>query len=220
MLTYKKDGGENYPVKPGQVWHVGGHQIRCGDLTNADDVAWISQFKPVLVYTDPPWGQALASGFRTKADLADYVDVWDLYRAAFQIVHDAFDNPPTYFEQGNKWRQQMQEIAVDVGLELEEDWNITYYKKSPASLTLFNSYGKPYTNLNGFDDDQTPVMAIADFTKRGDLVVDLMTGRGLTATSAANADRMFAGLELSPWRTSVTLTKLAKITMEIPQIGN
>lgn len=215
-MKYTKDGGENYPVQPGEVWHVGEHQIRCGDLMNGEDAEWLTNFKPALVYTDPPWGQALATGFRTKAGLDDYVTYQDLYAQAFRLINN-YGFIPTYFEQGEKWVREMQDIAKSAGLKFTKEWKITYYKKSPATLTLFNADSK--TDMTGMDDDDTPAAAIWDHTKPGDIVVDLMTGRGLTSATAAELDRVFAGMELSPWRVSCALTKLNKITGLEPKRG-
>jgi hypothetical protein len=220
MLTYKKDGGENYPVQPGEVWHVGAHQIRCGDLTNHKDHVWLQGFVPDLVYCDPPWGQALATGFRTKAGLTDFVSYQSLYKTVFRLVALHYPDVPAYFEQGRKWTAEMQEIAAAEGLELTQDWDITYDGKSPATLTMFNAAGRSHSNLRGYDDMQTPGMAIVDHTRQGDLVLDPMTGRGLTAWSAADLGRRFVGLELSPHRVSVTLTKLHKLTGLEPHRGN
>ncbi|MAH46563.1 hypothetical protein CMI37_12100 [Candidatus Pacearchaeota archaeon] len=217
MMKYTKDGGENYPVQQGEVWHVGEHQIRCGDLMNQEDCDWLSDFRPALVYTDPPWGQALATGFRTKAGLNDYVTYQYLFRVAFQLINLHYGSVPTYFEQGTKWAQEMQDIAVAEGLKFKNVWGITYYKKSPATLTLFNADSK--SDMTGIDDNNTPAIAIMDHTSPGDLVVDLMTGRGLTSATAAELGRVFAGMELSPWRVSCALTKLNKITGLEPQRG-
>ena len=218
MMKYTKDGGENYPVKPGEVWHVGEHQIRCGDLMVEADRVWLQQFNPALVYTDPPWGQALATGFRTKAGLSDYVTYQELYSTAFKLINTHYNHIPVFFEQGKKWTGEMQAIAATEGLQVNEEWEITYYKKSPATLTLFNADSK--TDVTGYDDDDTPAIAIWDHTSPGDLVVDLMTGRGLTPATAADLGRTFAGMELSPYRVSCTLTKLNRITGLEPQIGN
>lgn len=220
MMKYTKDGGENYPVQPGEVWHVGEHRIRCGDLMNSADNGWLQTFAPVLVYTDPPWGQALATGFRTKAGVDGYVTYQHLYTTAFQIIARHYGSIPVYFEQGEKWVKEMQSLAAAEGLEVTQEWAITYYKKHPATLTMFNAAGRSHSNLRGYDDEATPAMAIVDHTRHGDLVVDLMAGRGLTAATAAGLDRVFAGMELSPHRVSVTLTKLARITGLEPHIGD
>jgi len=79
-------------VGRGDVWRVGGHVYLCSDLMdqNPDECATWNNLvtgvfsgvpRPTLVYTDPPWGQGLANGFRTKAglDRASY-DWTDIYK--------------------------------------------------------------------------------------------------------------------------------------------
>ena len=219
-LTYKSTGGENYPVLPGQVWRVGSHLIRCGDLMNARDLDWLGSFSPQLIYCDPPWGQALATAARTKAGLSDYVSSRDLFVRVFEWIATLRPTMPVYFEQGRKWVKEMQQFAVDAGLEVEQEWAITYDRKVPATLTLFNfnGYKTNYGDLTGIDDTVTPLRAIEFATRQGTnaIVMDPMTGRGQTAVSAAQAGRTFVGMELSPHRVSVTLTKLAKVTGKEP----
>lgn len=219
MLTYKSSGGENYPVLPGQVWKVGPHQIRCGDLMAADTIEWLDSVTPRLIYCDPPWGQALATGFRTKAGLTDFVSYQDLFARVFFWIDTLRPKMPVYFEQGKKWVREMQSIADAAGLEVEAEWAITYDRKVPATLTLFNGYNKPYPDFTGVDDPKTPAMAIVAHTVEGDIVMDPMVGRGQTAISTAIAGRTFVGTELSPHRVSVTLTKLARATGQEPELG-
>lgn len=64
------------PVNPvtryGDTWVLGNHLVRCGDSTNAEDVAaLLGDEKPFLMVTDPPYGVEYDAGWRNKLVRAD-----------------------------------------------------------------------------------------------------------------------------------------------------
>ena len=211
-LQYEKDGGLEYPVKPGETWTVGSEAtLICGDLMEDWILSRLVTEQPDLIYCDPPWGAALASGFRTKAGVGGKANYPKLLVRVFILVRRL--GVPSYFENGVKWTELMRNIAQQQSVIPHTTWDITYYKKHAATLTAFDFH--PATELpdyTGMDDDFTPGLAIDTHTKRGDLVLDPMTGRGLTAVSAIERSRRFVGSELSPYRASVTLRKLSDLT--------
>lgn len=55
-------------AKPGDLWILGNHRVKCGDATNATDVAHLlGDVKPHLMVTDPPYGVEYAAEWRNKA---------------------------------------------------------------------------------------------------------------------------------------------------------
>jgi DNA modification methylase len=57
-------------TEPGDLWLCGEHRVRCGDATNAEDVALLlGDRKPRLMVTDPPYGISLDSEWRDRAGL-------------------------------------------------------------------------------------------------------------------------------------------------------
>lgn len=80
---------------PGDVWLLGKHRIRCGDSTNADDVAaLLGEDKPHLMVTDPPYGVEYDPSWRAQAGVnkntkkmgavqndarADWTETWQLF---------------------------------------------------------------------------------------------------------------------------------------------
>jgi len=55
---------------PGDLWLCGPHRVLCGDATNAGDVArLLSDRKPILMVTDPPYGISLDSEWRDRAGI-------------------------------------------------------------------------------------------------------------------------------------------------------
>ena len=54
--------------KPGDVWVLGKHRLRCGDSTSADDVeALLAGVQPHLMVTDPPYGVGYDAEWREKS---------------------------------------------------------------------------------------------------------------------------------------------------------
>src|ERR1700682_5019342 len=52
----------------GDVWQCGKHRVMCGDSTSADAVARVlSERKPLIMITDPPYGIELDSEWRDRA---------------------------------------------------------------------------------------------------------------------------------------------------------
>ena len=57
-------------VLRGDTWILGTHRLRCGDATNAGDVAELmKEIKPHLMVTDPPYGVKYDPEWRDRADL-------------------------------------------------------------------------------------------------------------------------------------------------------
>jgi hypothetical protein len=69
-----RDSGE-YEVCRGDLWQVGNHRFLCSDVV---EDPWLTELvaetPPAVIYSDPPWTDAIAKTFRTLSDLpeADY----------------------------------------------------------------------------------------------------------------------------------------------------
>jgi DNA modification methylase len=89
---------------PGDLWILGAHRLRCGDATNAADVAHlVGGNPPVLMVTDPPYGVDYQPEWRNAAfgeanrsigtvrndDRADWRKAWNLFSGAVAYVWHA-----------------------------------------------------------------------------------------------------------------------------------
>jgi len=87
------------------VWLCGRHRVRCGDSTNAEDVAaLLADVEPHLMVTDPPYGVNYTPGWRNEAvtqfapsisarvendDRVDWSEAWALFPGAVVYVWHA-----------------------------------------------------------------------------------------------------------------------------------
>jgi len=212
--TYSNEGGTRFDVQPGDVWLAGPHVLVCGDLERGDHMKLLHVVdQPAMAYIDPPWGSALARGFRTKAGVdggpGHRVDFGVLLSLIIQAVKHCSGH--AFLEIGRLQEKVLRDAISAGGGRVLDRWDTTYYKRYPC--VLIHAGWAPglrpaTTSADGMDDAHTPLWAIEQFSNTGDTVLDVCAGRGLTAISCEAAGRRFVGLELSSYRASVTLTKL------------
>ena len=90
--------------RPGDLWILGSHRLRCGDSTAQSDVgALIGEDPPVLMVTDPPYGVDYRPEWRNDAfgeanrsvgrvqndDRADWREAWKLFPGPVAYVWHA-----------------------------------------------------------------------------------------------------------------------------------
>jgi DNA modification methylase len=114
-----EDAVPDVPAEPvtvlGDVWTLGRHRIICGSSTEADTVAkLLSDVKPHLMVTDPPYGVEYDAGWRDDAmggkkggratgavkndDKADWREAWALFPGDVAYVWHADVLSPTVSE--------------------------------------------------------------------------------------------------------------------------
>lgn len=207
--TYGHEG-TRFPVEVGSTWRVGGHLAGCGDLMagGQEVLAGLLALSgpPTLLYTDPPWQQGNLNSFRTKAGLAKapyhYLDLYRRILSAAPV--------PAWVESGVREREQ---VAAVLPGPVTACFPVTYYRKHP-SLLHYSGPTPPPVDPTGLDDDYTPGRALSGYP--AGIVLDPCAGRGLTALSAERAGWRSVNLELSPYRTSVLLSRLTDLTGDYP----
>lgn len=209
--------GSLFPVKPGQVWAIGGHLVACGDLEKGDGerfLAWArsrTEREPAMFYCDPPWSPTFITRFRKGAevDLAPEYTVETVCKRLMRLA----GNAPFLMEMGMTYSpEEILRWAGTFGCHVD----ITYAGGKPARLFGFglsDHMFDAFRCLAGMDDECTPRRAFELFTGPGDVVVDLCLGLGATARGAAMwpVERSCWGMELHPRRCSASLSDLRKI---------
>lgn len=205
--TYRKHGGLDFPVKPGQVWGLGPHRFACGDLTQPLD--WFTRHwpeEPQAMYTDPPWNTGLARGFYTKAShpgqpvLADIIDGILAIAQPYRL--------PFWMEGSIHKTDELMGLLARRGATLIALIPIVYYQTRPCLLiqATFGPALPARIDLKGVDDEVTPVEVCKALPGTGP-VLDPCAGRGLTFKGAHAAGLPFYGLELSSYRLSACLAR-------------
>ena len=201
-------------VSPGDVWGVGSHIIACGDIENGDAKKLLDRLGevPELTYVDPPWGPALATGYRTKAGVPRKVDYWGLIDQILEIV--SVTRNDVFIEQGQRWTGKLKERVEASGGCVLGEWDVTYFRRLQSKLIRVrwgSSVAENLVDFTGMDDDDTPEAAIRNYSGEGATIFDCCTGQGATAVAAENAGRKFVGLELHPGRISEALSKFFRL---------
>ncbi len=210
------NAGDLYPVRAGQTWEVGQHRFTCGDLEDGG-AAVIAQTQADVAYCDPPWNPGNCSAFRTKAGVPRKVNFALFMDALAKAVKTTGGN--VFLEMGVKHAAEVVKAMENQGGQLLSLWNITYYRKKPCRLGMFNWSGVPDTftrNLTGMDDENTPDAVLSSYPP-GLVVLDPCCGRGLTARAAHRAGHRFVGMELHPRRMADGLLRLSQLTGEEPR---
>lgn len=198
---------ESYPIKPGEVWESqSGDKVMVGDLTK-DNVKNLCESVD-LVYVDPPWGQGLLSGFRTKAGISEKQSFDDFLARMFRVISSV--NPKYVFiEMGNAWVDSLCRAGNVSGRKVVDTYPITYNDTRPATLLQFRGSApslRVYPLLEKvYDDSETPRIVVESLNDKVSSVLDLCTGRGATAEAAWEHKKVFYGMELNPKRLAWVL---------------
>ena len=223
---------EKFAVEPGSIWQVGRHVLACGDIEEGGGEQLLKFYeqsmaqRPSMVYTDPPWTQALATNFRRRAGLNNPVT----FRAFIARMLSLTAKVPglAFIEIGAQQNTYLAG-AIEAAGYVEQGVvpiTYTYYKTRRCYLhwaslhTGSNGYAIAGV-LQGLDDEVTPERAIKEATAPGAVVFEPCLGQGLTALAAARASRVCLGMELNPKRLSTSLARMEKLLDITPvEIGD
>ena len=213
----------------GQVWRVGAHLFMCSDLMAPPHLQDFSALladvdttpRPTLVYTDPPWNQGLANGFRTKAGLAHADYHWtEIYRLIADMAEHL--EVPLYAE-GPKidgpWGREvpgaMRFRHRPPGTTERGYWPITYFGGKPSGL--YYAGATPAPTLEFPDPEGWAVVRhVLDAYPAG-VVVDPCAGLGGIPLTAEQAGWTSVNNELNPDRLRVAIERMAKATNATPE---
>jgi len=192
---------------------IGRHRVLCGDSTTGAVRTLMGDEKADVVYTDPPWGQALLTSFATMAKITPRLP-WRGFvdELARVIVEAAKPGAPIFVEIGTRWEKDVLAAMGLYGMSLRRRWEVTYGPNKdprPSLLLLFGAdvevtmptpaHGEPVTRA-----------ALAAVVREGTVVLDPCTGLGMTARVTHSLGGAFRGVELNPERLERTAVWLRR----------
>jgi hypothetical protein len=218
--------GDAYPVEDGQVWVCGPHLFVCSDLMESvlfrelldAGMEWGGP-PPTLVYTDPPWGEALAKGFRTKAGRAPTaLYTWtDIYRECADLA-EMFGAPLWCESSAADTRIGLQVpgvISRREGPTHRAYREITYFGGNRGGLYYAGSEPAPSVEFVRTDGFQ-PLRQILQWYPLG-IVLDPCSGLGGVPLEAQHASWGSISNELDPHRVSKALSRMSKASGHEPR---
>lgn len=215
-----------YPVRLGDHWRVGIHEVACLDTISGTFTRWLRRTSPPpkMVYTDPPWNNA---ALRSSYTAAGHLERPDFARLIQAITAAAADlQAPLWIETGRRSEGHVRTLIGLSGGHWQGSVPIVYHKVNPCLLLLGTFTDHSYTpsqSFTGLDDNDAPLAVFRDALQRGrlnqgDTVLDPCCGAGGATARGALANRLrFVGSELSPGSVSTTLTMLAHETGSEPE---
>jgi DNA modification methylase len=228
-------------AKPGDLWVLGDHRLLCGDSTSLTEVERLMDGKKAdMVFTDPPYGVEYRSNFRSdKAKRFEVLQnddkildiapvVWDAMgenTAAFiWTSHHVYPVWRAQFEQFYKQTIVWQKSGGAMG-DLQGQYAVNY------ELALFCAKGSPkFRGSRGMavweigkdaaasyvHPTQKPVAlaerALADFSDKRAVVLDLFGGSGSTLIACEKTGRHARLMELDPAYCDVIIKRWEDFT--------
>lgn len=222
-------------VKLGDIYQLGTHRVMCGDSTSHEDVAkLLTNTKPDLVYTDPPYGinesaskrkTRDASGLtKSNSKLPEFLDDSIDYAIKAYEICEALKIPrqvwwgANYYchslPQSNNWfvwDKRVEEKQKDANSDCELAW----VKSKWSSVRIFRHLWKGLMKdsergIARSHPTQKPVALAVwsfDYFKEVDVVLDLFLGSGSTLIACEKTGRKCYGMELEPHYISVIIKR-------------
>ena len=236
-----EDSAPEVPEEPitklGDVWLLGKHRVMCGDSTSIDAVdRLMDSGKAGLVFSDPPYGVEFRSNMSKRFDVLQNDDkildvapvVWEAMAdntAAFiWTSHHVYPVWRAQFEQFYKQTIVWHKGGGGMG-DLEGQYALDY------EMALFCAKGSPkFRGSRGMavwqiskdaatsyvHPTQKPVAlaerAIADFSDKRSIVLDLFGGSGSTLIACEKTSRQARLMELDPRYCDVIVKRWQQFT--------
>ncbi len=207
-------------VETGGVYQVGPHILACGDLCQGNGLELIERYgQPDLCYVDPPWTASMATQYLHKAEIAGKANFSLLLTRLVECM--ARTKRDVFFEIGLSKSEYLLSLIEAQGGSLIDLWDTTYYRRVASEL-IHCSWGEceQVNNIEGMDDEKTPLACLSQVARPGDVVFDPCLGLGLTAISVSRLDNVrLLGMELNPKRLQAAMDRLSACGFEPERIG-
>ena len=218
--------------KKGDIWKLGNHRLMCGDSTDAGDVALLMNGeKADLCLTDPPYGIKRDKGFEGFGGFGppiarrQYNDDWDSFtpsKECFDLMLQQANKAVVFggnfftdkLPQGNHWLVWNKHNTMPTFGDAELAW--TNIDRNSVKIFDIQYNGLLGKEKERFHPTQKPVKLfseiLSEYTKDGNLVLDLFGGSGTTLIAAEQLNRKCYMMELDPHYCDVIIARWEKLT--------
>lgn len=219
-------------VKLGQVWQLGRHRLMCGDSTDEQNVAKLTQDIEIdSIVTDPPYGigidgqkKSISSNPKHNRKEHEFRN-WDSARPNKELFNLIVkQNVPTVIWGGNYFADY---------LPATRGW--IYWNKGQDGLTMsdgelaWTSEDKPLravtvnraSLIGSVHPTQKPLQVIIfalDYLSSAKNVLDLFGGSGSTLIACEQTDRVCFMMEFDPKYCDVIIARWEKLTGKQAQL--
>lgn len=200
-----------------KVKEIGVHRLICGDITRDEVVSTLmGENKADVIYSDPPWGPGNQKYWHTMNQRGSKPRTdWKTFLEAFAktCVNYRKLGAPVFIEMGLRWTDDLDSAMGAVGLDIVRRWTILYGPKKKPYKNTVALYGSPSPQIDLPDPPYgEPVTRaiLESVVKKGDIVLDPCTGKGMTARVTHLLNGIFYGAELNAERLRRTEDWLRK----------
>ena len=208
---YAGNGGITYGVAHGEEWRAGPHRLTCDDITNGGPLR--TPHRPDVMITDPPHTKIAEAAYRARASAPPSPGFDNFIGHLADLAAGVRGSVFVELGESKEPGEELTRCMLARGGRLLNRWEIVYYKGRYVAIVYRFAFGPAddwrEQPLSGIDDVDLAGRILRGYNGRR-LVYDPCTGTGWTAWHAHNQGHLFAGTEISPFRSSAALTRLAR----------
>ena len=205
------------------ISQIGKHKVRVGSISeDLSDLMGLAQAD--IFYSDPPWGQGNLNYWETirmrhTGDEQRRQNELSIFFESFFSIINRYAKNVVIIEYGQKWRDQLKQNAVRMGLKHHATMEQMYRaggEMRPLDLHVFSKTGVVLPNhyvtkVMEAKGTQNIMQALVEpFVVPGGILLDPCCGLGNSARIAVKNNMDFRGNELNPKRLMTTIEWLEK----------
>lgn len=232
---------QKWLVSEGDLFQCGDHRILCADCNNKEAlVQLLSNDKPILLLTDPPYGVKMDKGFvggsrpfnKSKGNpikIRSYTDEWDNDRPSQETFEYILSLTQDSIIWGGNFFADLLPMSTH-WLVWDKHQTMPSFGDCELAWTSFNrksvkKYDVEYNGLIGrekerFHPTQKPLklfsQVIVDYTEAGDSILDIYAGSGTTLIACEETGRIARIVEREPSYIAVALERWSHQTGQEP----
>ena len=227
---------ENPVSKPGEIYQLGRHRVMCGDSTKIEDVEKLMDGKKAdLFISDPPYGMRLDTNYsgmhgmhrgknheKVIGDNEDF-DAQTILPMVVNIPEQIWFGADYYGHSLGDTEHTGSWCVWDKRVEESQDkgfgscFELLWSKKKHKRMIYRYQWAGFFTQGEKRDFDHPTEKSarlvghlVKDYSKDGDIVLDLFGGSGSTLIACEQTNRICYGMEIDPKYIDVIRKRYAK----------